>query len=497
MELLIVGWARRLLTGALLFVGHLAMAQPQPSLVLSGWIDGRDHQTYKRVPFDVPAGTQSIHVEFDYTNREAKTTIDLGLLGPGDSFVDSFRGWSGGNKRAFTISQSSATPSYRASPLQPGRWHLLLGVPNIRTDERAQFIARISFDRDLSRADTASQPMWLRGDFHTHTGHSDGSCRSRTGKQRVPCPVFVTLETAVERKLDFIAVTDHNTNSHISDIKGLEAYYDDLVIIPGMELTTFRGHANVFNVSQPLDFRIGSEAVPTWNAVLAQLNPTQLLSINHPAIASGESCMGCGWSAEEDLDWNAIGAVEIVNAHDVESERSGLTFWQQRLQEGHRLTAIGGSDAHDGSVRPGLPLIPVIGTPTTVVHATERTVSGILNGVRAGRVFVDVAGTTERFLDTCVMAADRRFCMGDTIPPQLTSNTRVHLVVHGVAGGRAEIIADGMILETVPLASTEVTLERAIDIRQVRQWMRVNVRDQGGKLVLIGNPVYVDQRKTK
>src|SRR5258708_32546144 len=38
-----------------------------------------------------------------------------------------------------------------------------------------------------------------------NTAHSDGSCTSLAGA-KVPCPVFVTLEAAAHRGLDFVAV---------------------------------------------------------------------------------------------------------------------------------------------------------------------------------------------------------------------------------------------------------------------------------------------------
>ena len=88
-------------------------AETQPDLVLRGELAGKDHQTYRTVPFAVPAGTARITVQFEYTGRDSKTTIDLGLLGP-DGFrgQDGFRGWSGGNKALFTVSATDATPSY-------------------------------------------------------------------------------------------------------------------------------------------------------------------------------------------------------------------------------------------------------------------------------------------------------------------------------------------------------------------------------------------------
>ncbi len=166
--------------------------------ILRGSLDGSDHQTYRELPFAVPKGVDRITVEFDYSGRDEKTTIDLGLLGP-DGFAgrDGFRGWSGGNKRRFTIGANDATPSYRAATLTPGTWKLLLGIPNIRKDARSEYTAKIWFDRaDEARAvspdDVGARragPAWYRGDLHLHSGHSDGGCAAQSGA-RAPCPLF-------------------------------------------------------------------------------------------------------------------------------------------------------------------------------------------------------------------------------------------------------------------------------------------------------------------
>jgi hypothetical protein len=195
---------------------------PVADLVLHGSLTGADNQTYRLVPFDVPAGTSRLTIDFDYTTRDAHTTIDLGLLGP-----DGLRGWSGGNKRRFTISATDATPSYFPGPIGAGRWNLLLGIPNIRRDTHAHYTA---------------------------------TCASRRAGERVPCPRFLTAQTASERGLDFIAITDHNTVSHANAIRELQPYFDDLLLIPGREITTFQGHANLFGTLAPLDFRVTSEA---------------------------------------------------------------------------------------------------------------------------------------------------------------------------------------------------------------------------------------------
>ena len=112
----------------------------------------------------------------------------------------------------------------------PGRWHLLLGVPNIRAGQSSTFVANIFFTRagpprDASDAVAINPaPGWYRGDLHLHSAHSDGNCSSRSGQKRVPCPMFLTFAAATDRGLDFVAFTDHNTNSHVREVTAFQPY---------------------------------------------------------------------------------------------------------------------------------------------------------------------------------------------------------------------------------------------------------------------------------
>src|SRR5436190_6921032 len=116
--------------------GAPAVAQ---DLTLTGAMTGADHQTYREVPFRVPAGVTAVTVEFAYTGKDQKSVIDLGLRDP-----QRFRGWSGGNKQRSTVSEAWATPSYLPGPLPAGTWKLILGVPNLRKDARADYTAKIT-----------------------------------------------------------------------------------------------------------------------------------------------------------------------------------------------------------------------------------------------------------------------------------------------------------------------------------------------------------------
>ena len=109
-----------------------------PDLVLQGKVTGSQNKTYIEVPFDVPAGSHRISVDFSYSGKDQKTTLDLGIADP-----QRFRGNSGGNKSHFTLSETDATPSYLPGAIPAGKWKLLISVPNIRPAAESSFRAEI------------------------------------------------------------------------------------------------------------------------------------------------------------------------------------------------------------------------------------------------------------------------------------------------------------------------------------------------------------------
>lgn len=469
------------LAAALALLAAPASAQ---DLTLTGVLTGADHQTYRELPFRVPEGTSSVTVDFAYTGKDQKAVIDLGLRDP-----QRFRGWSGGNKAGFTLTETWATPSYLPGPLPAGEWTLILGVPNLRNDARAEYTAKITFGRDgafhgFAAAPLKAEPGWYRGDLHMHTGHSDGSCPSKTGR-RTPCPLFLTLQAAEARGLDFVAVTDHNTTSHFQDLAELQGYFDDLLLIPGREITTFHGHASVLGTTAPIDFQLGGPRAPDFDAILDEAEAAHaLVSINHPSLPSGEICMGCGWTAP--ADFARVPVIEAINGAISSGPLSGLGFWEKRLNDGFHVTAVGGSDNHD----PTLPPERGVGRPTTVVHARALSQDAILEAIRAGHVFVDVLGTPDRLLEVTAQAGAKTAEMGERLEGADGATLTLH--VANAAGGRLAFAGPA-----APKADPGAPLA-ADDTRQVsvpagaKGWLRVDVRGPDGALWLLGNPIWFD-----
>lgn len=470
-----------------------ATAAMQPDLVLRGRLDGADHQTYRTVPIAVPPGTQRLTVEFTYDGKEQRSVIDLGLLGPDGAVV----GWSGGNKSVFTVSAVDATPSYLPTPTRAGTWSLLLGVPNLRKTAHADYTARVWFARTLDAADEPPVlapplrpgPGWYRGDLHSHTGHSDGSCAVDGGGPAVPCPLFLTAQAAARRGLDFIAITEHNTVAHASEIRALQPWFAHTLLLPGRELTSFQGHANLFGTLAPVDFRVVAGR-RGWSDMLRDVPARALVSVNHPVRPSGEDCMGCGWIDQEAL--RHAQAIEAVNGRDADTPYSGIPFWQAALDRGQHLTAVGGSDNHHADAADPQ---TTVGAPTTVVYAAELSQPALVEGIRAGHVFVDVAGTPDRLLALTAQAGTRYATMGDTLAAPAGTAVRFALQVRAVAGMRPVILLDGVpgsLLAVDAIDGADRTLTFGWTADGKRHTIRAEVRDAQGKLVLLGNPIYID-----
>lgn len=459
-----------------------------PDLVLTGEITGADHQTYKPVTFEVPAGVTRLSVAFDYTGRENRTVVDLGLLDP-----VRFRGWSGGNKKGFFVSTEAATASYLPGPLPAGKWTLLLGVPNARPNSKASFEAKVWFQRapaplpaDLAKATT---PGWYRGDLHMHTAHSDGGCA--TGEApRAPCPVYRTVLAAQAAGLDFIAVTDHNTTSQAEALAELQPSFPALLLMTGREVTTFVGHANVFGPTDFIDFRLGSATVPTMRDLQRAVKAAGgVFSINHPAVPSGEMCMGCGWTAP-DTDFDAVQAIEVANGGNekalggFEGPLSGVAFWEAQLNQGRRITAVGGSDNHDAGIPHDKP--SAVGRPATVIRAEGLSTDALLAGLKAGRVFIDLDGTRDRMLDLTARSGDAEAVMGGVLAVKPGASVRFQASVAGVDARGIEVIRDGQVIQPTIDADGRFSLTVGAS-----GWVRLNVRDPSGRLLMIGNPVYL------
>lgn len=302
-----------------------------------------EESSYIEVPFIVPAGTEQIKVKMEVIQEGvASSIIDLGVKDQ-----NRVRGWSGGARSEFFIHQAKATPGYLHGEIEAGNWAVVLN---------AYKVAAKGCTVNLTIEYTLEELRWLKGDLHTHSVHSDGTFTLRE-----------KASICEEAGLDFLGLTDHNAASQN------EAYPRDVdtLFIPGMELTTNKGHLNLFGVKDPIrDFRVNT--MEELHSVLKEARENgAYISLNHPY------CRNTGWRWDWDFDYDWV---EVWNGPWRDENQDALDWWQEQLVSGKRLVAVGGSDAH----RPH-PYV-IHGMPTTWVYSKSLTSSEILQSIDKGHV---------------------------------------------------------------------------------------------------------------
>jgi len=329
---------------------------------------------YAYVPFEVGQGVTRIEVKMRYP-KAPDCVIDFGCLDAeaGDfPTKKGFRGWSGGAREHFFIARDEATPGYLPGEMIAGTWHFILGLYKVPS-KGVEIELEVTCDsevRPLFAAAKRALPRrgpagWYRGDLHCHTHHSDAKGTPET------------LNAAARQAgLDFLAVSDHNTISQWR-------YFDqqstpELVFVRAMEVTTARGHANVFGLSDWVDFRMTK---PEDAHDLADRVHKQgaALSINHDKP-------GNPWEYE----FPKADCMEVWQSSWMAMNWVSLARYQSRLASGQRITAIGGSDYHQPArLMPEGPF--VLARPTTVLWLTELSERAIIAAMKAGRAYISEA----------------------------------------------------------------------------------------------------------
>jgi hypothetical protein len=444
---------------------------------------------YLYLPFSIPAGTRRIHVAYEYSEPVTAAmglgpgnAVDIGIFDSrGRDFLEApgFRGWSGAARSEFEITEDSATPGYIAGGLFPGEWNILLGLARLN-ETGVQYDVRVTLDIDADRvragAPTHEEPTpvrggavarapgadvaaarpgagrWLRGDLHCHTLHSDGANTVRE-----------IVEHAVSLGLDFLAVTDHNTNTHHADLESLAGL--PIILIPGEEVTTYWGHANTWGLREWVEFRCADEE--SIKAVLRHLRERgAMLSINHA------KCIGPPWLFR---GWN-FDCMEVWQAPWRFYNWESLEKWDNLLQGGRRVVAVGGSDVH--SVPPAAPRHPHgLAEPTTWVYA-EPSEAGVLAAIRAGHAYISDAPRGAHLSLWADEDGDGKYekMMGDAVAPRVV---RFRVDVTGGMDRRLWIMSDGAPSDIISIDRSETQVEFTLDMSG-RKYVRAELSGYRG-----------------
>jgi hypothetical protein len=166
------------------------------------------------------------------------------------------------------------------------------------------------------------------------------------------------------------------------------------VFVPGVEVTTFRGHAVALGVTRVPEWR--DLEVGGFDALADDIHAQGgLVCVAHPAAQGSPVCSGCTW--EWPFEPTGVDLWEVFSAPRPYAELS-LTLWQDVLARGGRAAPVGAGDVHSraAAARP---------RPATYVYAQERSATGVLEALRAGQVFAS-SGTPHPSRPVTVRSVD-------------------------------------------------------------------------------------------
>jgi hypothetical protein len=331
---------------------------------------------------------------------------------------------------------------------------------------------------------------WYRGDFHYHTTHSDDALEQGGDGVGVALaiadfyrhPIFEAGHPEqVGNGLDFIAVTDHRTDSHLSDP---EMTHDHLIVVPGEEYGG-SGHAGIFGLTQHIPHapQAGESANQRHlDAIEEAHGQGAIFSVNHPldennwvwdtpTIDAIEVWNGpwagfyMGSSTEElEADIAAAGVANpfVRDARDTNDTDGhnvmALRFWQNHLTTGLHVPVVGGSDRHM--------LFPAA-FPATYVRKPAHPdydakeghalgYEGIVAGVKEGGTFISRTPFGAQVDLHAVDADGARYPLGAELPHGGT--WRVEVRVSRASGGVLRLVTGPLRDPIDGVVSAEVSL---------------------------------------
>lgn len=422
-----------------------SLASGQEVLTFEGDVpdDGLDHFL---IPFAVPAGTVEIEVSHD--DLSAENILDWGLEDP-----SGFRGWGGGNSENAIVGVDAASRSYVPGPIAAGQWAVVVGKAKI-VETPAQYsvtvtlrqtptLAAQSERRPYESIVVSDERRWYAGDFHVHSRESGDATPS----------LDQIAEFASGKGLDFVEITDHNTHTAQDFFGDVQSRFPDFLLMPGIEVTTYQGHANAIGATEWVDHKTGFDGL-TIQDFAEQSRAQGLFSLMHPGLDVGDLCIGCGWSHE--LEADQIDALEIGTGG---WEQGGFVFspkaielWDTLSDTGAHIAALGGSDDHNAGTSSGFASSP-IGDPTTMVFADGLSREGVLEAVRNSRTVVKLQGPDDPMVELQSSVSPN----GDTVAGvgSLVLTARIS----GAEGQTARFVKNGEPLEQTNVTNDTFTLE--------------------------------------
>jgi hypothetical protein len=290
-------------------------------------------------------------------------------------------------------------------------------------------------DVDLAIVREVATPGWTSCDTHVHTfthaRHGDATLKER-------------MLTVAGEALELPISTEHN---FLADFKKAAAearvnqYFTPVL---GCEVTTKRGHFNVFPVAP--ESRVPDFRIEHWPALMENIRATpgvEMIILNHPRDVHSGFCPFAETNFNAQTGENLRGfefefnAVELINSGALRSDLMQVFHdWFALLNHGYKIVGVGASDSHDVSRF-------IVGQGRTYIQGDDKDAGKInvqeaIANLRKGKALISLGLIT-------TLKVDDRFEVGD-LATGLGREIKVSAQVRGaswVAADKIELFANG------------------------------------------------------
>ncbi len=185
--------------------------------------------------------------------------------------------------------------------------------------------------------------MGLKIDLHVHTCYSSDA--------------VTTLKEVItycrRRGLDGVAITDHDTLAGVHRLQS-----NDLIVIPGIEISTLHGHLLALNVTTPIPPKL------SINETIRKIHEAGGIAVApHPTLF---------YKSAPSRQTSSYDAMEVINSAAVPFQL--FTYLNKKLATYLNLPQTAGSDSH---------YAPEIGAAYTVV-AADPDVNEVVGAIEKG-----------------------------------------------------------------------------------------------------------------
>lgn len=329
-----------------------------------------------------------------------------------------------------TVVSYSTTTNFSATGLSSGTTYYFFvfsAVSNCSGSPSAPLYYTSSAALQGSATTTSASYSYYFGNFHSHTGYSDGN---KDGNSPTPTEAYNFAKTATG--MDFLGVSEHNHTAAggslsnyqngVTKANNFNSTNNNFLALLGMEWGTISGGGHVLVYGDGFDHLIGWEpneytvyvaksdytgADGLFKVINDYAGSSSLAILAHPSTADFNSLSSAAYSSSVD---DALVGVALETGpafstnttySDPGTSMSYLSYYQKLLAKGYRVGPVIDHDNH----------YTTFGKTTysrTAVIATSLTRTGIIDAMRSMRFYAtqDYDAKVEFTINGRVMGAD-------------------------------------------------------------------------------------------